>query len=1470
MMIKKYVFCLVLAVLFLNVGVAHAVFFADYAYQNIQHGRVNIVKKHILSGQNINNINKDGLSALCLAVKDKNYTVYRQLRELGAKPQHQCMRAVDTQLATRFENYYLSSKNNGLGTKEQSVSTQFVAKRETSVGSIDVGATVLGRDKQKSFYDEPTEVTCSENERLENGKCVPIQPTCSEGYIWNGEKCVPNVPACAAGEVWNGLECVIDTSCPEGERWNGEKCVLIVPTCSEGTVWNGSECVIDTSCPDGYSWNGLECISDIPVCGEGKVWNGSECVIDTSCPDGYSWDGESCVEASCATGQRWNGSECVAIVCPANTHLVGNLCVADGAVVVEDVNGEAIYGIKTTDEDVFNIYSSPNYPNEEASIVLKQKGDGDAFGVHGISDVFNSYAVGYDNDKVNPVEDVVGNISITSDGSGAAYGLYAKIADITQYKEAINATGVQGGTAYGNISILHRGGGSSYGVFGDVRAYNAYTIYSGNAYGNIKIDGDGDIYGISGYVAAVNAVSPFFGHKVVGNIDLYERGNGDVYGMMVSKDNIPGAGAGDGHTTSWFAFNAYSSGGGDDIEGNIDIRNYGNGNAYGMYGGRELYNAMAFGGVNAETGIPNGKAVGNINILNTGKGDTYGMYLPDADANGKITNNGKGGASSTINIVNTGSGNAVGMRGGQLTNIENSGDIVINQLGNGMATGIYAEKYASVQNGGKIEIIRQEYIDEKTRQVYKPTGESGEIYGVYAEDGTSVVNVSADRKEISEGKIHLIQMADKDVYGVYAKEDSFVTSATTHTGWENVEVPVLDEEGNEQKIKDEEGNEKTLTQWITRLSDSQASQKMNIVNKGNKDAYGIYSKGVVRSVMQSQDNDSKLGFSQLGNTSSEINIENHGNGNAYGIYSAGGTIFHEKGVNATSVINIANLGDGVAYGLYGEKGTVIENSGDININNLGSGMAVGIYGDEASTIRNSGKITISREAFVDENGVKHEPLTATGGTAYGIYAKNKATVINTGEIQISNAAVSKDILLEDGAVLANEGEISFVGENLGEERTPSVVNFSDFGGEVVLGKNGRFFADELAGALKVSQNAVMGSLENKYVLEGALQTDNVDTLDLYSKSALFGAGTEVNQTGGYDVVLSRKNFEDELGDENLGRFYEANYENGNGLAIYDELKTASTNKELREAVADFSGTDVLPNFRKENAWVHRYLSRQFNDSLFNRPNENYMGGYKYFDVSMKKDGTLTGSDAKAHAAYGMLKTKSNSGITYGLGATAVRLDSDYDNNDSRKSNIFGLWAPVGYDFRNDVRLYSKLYAGYADGEYKRMTNLGKYSADTKEYQYGVSNELRYNMNLGAGIKFEPLAELNLLGIYQKKINEGNKEGAIHADNNNSLSLEGGLGAYLSKEMIFNKDNKLGIQIGGVYYVEFLDPDEGADAKVEGLSGKYKLQNKSKDGYAVFSVRTNYTYKDIALYAVLEKETGRSKALTVDLGMQYKF
>lgn len=976
--------------------------------------------------------------------------------------------------------------------------------------------------------------------------------------------------------------------CPDGQKWDGDKCVPIV--CPDGQKWDGEKCV-PIVCPEGQRPEGDECVPI--VCPEGQILDGNECYDKIDCP----------------TGQRQKKDKCVPIECPRNTHLVGNICMANEDVDVEHIGDEDVHIIASDNESVFNLYSSPKYPKAQSDISLHNKGNGNVYGMYAYrGEAFNSYVIGKSGDEYNPEPVGTANITITDEGSGDVYGMYSHISDITQYKEAINAFGYDTGEAHGNINLKHTGGGTTYGLMGDVRAYNTYAVTGGSAYGDISIEGDGDIYGIYGYVAATNALSPFYGHYAKGDINIKSTGDGDIYGMMISKDDIPGAGAGGGSLASWFAFNAYAAGG--DVEGTIDIENTGNGNVYGMYGGQQLYNAMAYG--SDEEGHPISSAKGLIKINNSGDGDVYGMYLPDEDKDAIVANANSNGSESVIEIRDGGDGVATGIRGGKSVSIVNSGDITIYH--DGTSVGIYGEENSKINNSGNIFIGGHDYSTAV-----------GPAYGIYAESGASVVNSGTIRVQADEGA-----------------------------------------------------------------------------------------------------------------------------------------------------------------GIYVEKGATLENVGTVEF-----------YGEGDAIVRD--------------------------GEALDIY---------------------------------------------GEKAQASAVNLNNLGGgEVVLGQNGQFIAESLAGDMAVSEKVTLGSLENYYVIRDALQANNTDDLSLSSKSALFVADKEKSDKG-YDVVLNRKNFNEVIDDKEVAGFLEQNYAQGNNEALYDKLKTAQTTQALNQQAANATGSDIIPGFRQEDALVYQHLSREFNDSLFNRPNDNYIGGYKYIDVSRDKDGVLVGNDGKAHAAYGLIKGKANNGMVYGLGATVSQIKSDYDNNSTRKNNAFGLWAPVGYDFSNGTQWYSKAYAGYLDGSYDRQTAFGKYSSDTKGYQYGLSNELRHNIGLGGGFKFTPAAELNLLGMHQDGFDEGNRQQALKTDDFDSVSLEGGLGAYLSKEYQFNQNHKLGIQIGGIYYVELLDPDEDINARMQGMDGKYKIKHSFDDERAVLSARVNYNYKNITLYGMIEQEFGNYEGLVFDLGLQY--
>ena len=74
----------------------------------------------------------------------------------------------------------------------------------------------------------------------------------------------------------------------------------------------------------------------------------------------------------------------------------------------------------------------------------------------------------------------------------------------------------------------------------------------------------------------------------------------------------------------------------------------------------------------------------------------------------------------------------------------------------------------------------------------------------------------------------------------------------------------------------------------------------------------------------------------------------------------------------------------------------------------------------------------------------------------------------------------------------------------------------------------------------------------------------------------------------------------------------------------------------------------------------------------------------------------------------------------------------------------------------------------------------------------------------------------------------------------------------------------------MYYVEFLDTGDKAEATLAGMESSYKIKNVSTGSRAALSARVRYDYKDLSLYGNIEKETGGNDALLIDAGVQYKF
>jgi len=258
---------LCVAVLVWSIQSAQAISFADYVYHNIQRGNVSQVKSYLVRGYNIDAVNPNGMSALCIAVERRDARTYQQLLRLGASPRHYCMNKVDVSklneepvqriVATEEKSTIVKRQPNYVFKPDSTNYTPYIA-----AGMLVAGATaaVAFSSGGGSGHHGP-EKTCPIGQKLVDGECQDI--VCPTGSHLVGNTCVEDEHNCGVDEYWDGTKCVA-LDCPDGMH-------LV-----------GSECVPIDSCPTGQKMEDGVCV-DI-VCEKGYHLVGDGCVADSDCP----------------------------------------------------------------------------------------------------------------------------------------------------------------------------------------------------------------------------------------------------------------------------------------------------------------------------------------------------------------------------------------------------------------------------------------------------------------------------------------------------------------------------------------------------------------------------------------------------------------------------------------------------------------------------------------------------------------------------------------------------------------------------------------------------------------------------------------------------------------------------------------------------------------------------------------------------------------------------------------------------------------------------------------------------------------------------------------------------------------------------------------------------------------------------------------------------------------------------------
>ena len=698
---------------------------ANFTAQQIYWYAKNNNSTALYYANNIDVTDKNGNTAYCLALKDKDQQSADLLAYYGANKNSSCV-----------------TKISGKGTFLGMGATGWTVAGLAAVGG---GVTLAaggggGRgssDTGSSSDDNPSRLNCAHGTQqgeicvCQTGYTGTLCDSVADGYIEINGIIYPKLD-CQNGGTQTGETC----SCPTG--WIGNNCE------------NAAACdYYTTTCDYGYKETGNTCTSGYNTY--------IECVFDDvnfvkingtiypklDCQNGGTQIGETC---SCPAG--WSGKICDTLC--STTDENGN-CIKVGT---KDVKNRGIITISDSDPNssVYGMKSKKALTNADydygsvaiagaaydGTININNQNGGDVYGMS------SSYGgVGAINAEGYPGYSPTGIINISNTNAGNVYGISAN----QVYNTKSNSIG--------KIIISNINSGNVYGIRATNTVYNAYGASGAIDINNI---GNNDIYGIytEGNLYNGHYDSGSTSHTHNAMIKINNQGNGNVYGLYSKSRAV-------NETT------------GSNSSATIKITNEGTGNVYGI---KSDYSAA-----NTEAGnSTNGYNTGNIIIIQKSTGNAYGLYGID------VTNNSgtksttdyysikTGDYYSNIKMVNCSSGLVVGMYA-KNGNINNSGNIAIHNLGQGTSVGIYADGSTQVTNTGAIIITKNAFIDDNTTPddtsddtTYSAkTERGGTAIGIYGASGSTIKNT---------GTI-TIDGAD-NAYGIWA-EDSTVSVSNTGT-----------------------------------------------------------------------------------------------------------------------------------------------------------------------------------------------------------------------------------------------------------------------------------------------------------------------------------------------------------------------------------------------------------------------------------------------------------------------------------------------------------------------------------------------------------------------------------------------------------------------------------------------------------------------------------------------------------------
>lgn len=1173
----------------------------------------------------------------------------------------------------------------------------------------------------------------------------------------------------------------------------------------------------------------------------------------------------------------------------------GSIKIGDGGNLFNAATGIRADNKNVNNSGTVRIYGAGTAISAENGNIVNNSGGSITMVISGAADSYGIYLAGRGSNTLTNNATVKVNRSSAYAEGKKAVALYAENGSINN--SGALEVGAKDAVINGGIGIETDGGnvtnGGTITVYGNGSAIKA-------ADGSITNNASATVYGNGSVLNGQN-----------GNVTNNEKGQLNIYT--------------DGKASAYGIYLAGSTGNTITNKASIFINRYG---AYaqaastGNYGiwtdNAKIVNSgdISLGSSTAGlSGIYGLYAAGSGSIENSGVINLYGAGTAIYTASGTVNNT---ATSGIINIYTDGSADSFGIAAGSSNNglISNSNKISITaQNGNASAkknTGIAAN---NIKNSGTVQIGSSiQAIDKAIGLDGKSIDNDGEIL-LYGNNAAGIFSDDENADVTNNGRIEL------NGNGGIGISVTGGNGTVTNTG-----AITVTSSGRAYGIKNEAGSVENNAVITLNASSSYGILAKNIENSGeiyiNKSSgYGltatdggsITNYGSITASGSANDGLYGQGSSSFHN---EGNITIDGQG-SWGLRSSNNVETYNSGR--------INMSGNKSYGMKIEKGTV-ENHGDIttadaesfgiwvnNVDNLtNSGTvtvngadSVGIYTGGSSEATNSGTINVNGDGGKGINTagsssfVNNGTININGKNGYGIYAEGTSKVTNSGDIYLNATTATKTssaLYAGGSAVIENSGNLHITASGNGyiwaayAEGSGSIKNSGTiyvdkatdliFSGNVTnngtieaaagrmllneqvkFGSNARFVADEIAGTASVSADTVKQSNRTQFVLSGNFE-GNTDRLNVRSESYLFDADFDGEKT-----TLSMKKFAEVENNASIAGFLQNNYGRNNNSDLFDELKSASSQKELTKRISQISGRDVIPTMAEQNLALMKDLHRQFDNAWFNAaPDDKLIAGFNYYDRERGGYGNFAGSDDNAVSLFGIFRNNEGKNVSYGLGWSISKFDSKYDNGGKKDEVIAEILLPFGFGNEN-FRFLGNMYGGYGNGEYKRYAEGGRFSGDVENYYYGVNNELRGSFDAGFGISLQPTAEFNVAGLYQSGIDDG----GLKTGHNNNLSVESGFGLYAEKEFLFNDENSLRLRFGGTWYHEFNDKYQTVKARLDGMEGRFAMDRAEYEkDRGLFSLNGEYRNGGFSFYGETAFEAGRSDNWIFNTGFKYAF